>query len=234
MPGAPAHSDVHSEHPIDPEASQHHAARPRRRRPRGPCRPRPSCRPRPGDVPPALLAEPGADDPAGGDQRDGHGLVRLLPRLLGDGPAGARARVARVLVGRLALPRRGRGRAAGAPAGDDAAHLDGHRRRLRGLDGHEPRLARPRLLVGAGRAGHDHAAGPLAGDEGDRPGPGCAAGAGRAAARRGRAGRPRRPGRRRVALADLPSRRRRAGPPRAPGSPPTARSSRATPSSTSP
>ena len=35
----------------------------------------------------------------------------------------------------------------------------------------EPRLVRPRVLVGARRAGHDHAARPLAGDEGDRPGP---------------------------------------------------------------
>ena len=40
-----------------------------------------------------------------------------------------------------------------------------------GVDGHQPRLARPRVLVGARRAGHDHAARPLAGDEGDRPGP---------------------------------------------------------------
>ena len=36
-------------------------------------------------------------------------------------------------------------------------------------------LVRPRLLVGAGRPGHDHAARPLAGDEGHRPGPGALA-----------------------------------------------------------
>ena len=45
-----------------------------------------------------------------GDQRDGHGLVRLLPRLLRDGPARPGARVDRVLVGRLAVPRRRRRR----------------------------------------------------------------------------------------------------------------------------
>ena len=55
-------------------------------------------------------------------------------------------------------------------AGDDAADLDGDHRRVRGVAGDQPRVARPRLLVGAGRAGHDHAARPLAGDEGDRPG----------------------------------------------------------------
>ena len=45
-----------------------------------------------------------------------------------------------------------------------------------------------------GAAGHHHAARPLAGDEGPRPGPGRARRPRRTAARRGRAGRPRRPG----------------------------------------
>ena len=61
----------------------------------------------------------------------------------------------------------------------------------------EPRLVRPRVLVGARRARHHHAARPLAGDEGDRPGAGRAGRARRAAARRGRARRRRRSGRRR-------------------------------------
>ena len=51
-------------------------------------------------------------------------------------------------------------------------------------------LVRSRLLVGAGRADHHHAARALAGDEGHRPGPGRARRAGRAAPRRRRAGRP--------------------------------------------
>ena len=117
------------------------------------------------------------------------------------------------------------------PAGDDAADLDGDHRRLRGVDGDQPRLVRPGVLVGAGRAGHDHAARPLAGDEGDRPGPRRARRAGRAAARRRR------------------DRRRRRRPTRcrstscrsatscwcapAAGCRPTARSSTARPSSTS-
>ena len=50
------------------------------------------------------------------------------------------------------------------------------------------RPVRPGLLVGTGRAGDHHAARALAGDEGHRPGAGCARCAGRAAARRRRAG----------------------------------------------
>ena len=154
------------------------ARRPRRARPRA--------------VPAPLLAEPAPDPAARRDQRDGDGLVRLRARLHRDRAARAGARLDRLLVGRVAVPGRWRRRGPGPPAGDDAADLDGHHRRLRGVDGHEPRPARPRVLVGAGRAGHDHAARPLAGDEGDRPGPGCARRARRAAAGRGRARRRRR------------------------------------------
>ena len=75
---------------------------------------------------------------------------------------------------------------------------------------------RPGLLVGAGRAGHHHAARPLAGDEGDRPGPGRAGGAGRAAAGRRRAGH--RGRRRRAGAGRRPAgRRHRAGALRRPG-----------------
>ena len=55
-----------------------------------------------------------------------------------------------------------------------------------GVDGDQPRVARPRVLVGAGRARDDHAARSLAGDEGDRPGTERARRPRRAAARRGR------------------------------------------------
>src|SRR3989337_1159780 len=48
-------------------------------------------------------------------------------------------------------------------AGDDAADRHGHHRRLCRVVGHELEMVRPRVLVGAGRAHHHHAAGPLAG-----------------------------------------------------------------------
>ena len=86
-----------------------------------------------------------------------------------------------------------------------------------GLDGHVARMVRPRLLVGARRPRHDHAAGPLAGDEGPRPGPGRPRRARRAAAGRGRAGptrRHRRVGRRSTTCGVG---RRGAGPRRRPG-----------------
>ena len=86
----------------------------------------------------------------------------------------------------------GAGRAAQPPAGHDAAHLPGHPGRLRGQCRHPVRRVRPGVLVGAGPADRDHAAGPLAGDAGPRPGlqrPGCPGGA---AAGRGRAGHRRR------------------------------------------
>src|SRR4029453_17182102 len=92
-------------------------------------------------------------------------------------------RVDRVLVGRLAVPRGWRCRAASPPARDDAADLDGDRRGLRRFDGHQPGCVRPGLLVGAVGARHDHAAGPLAGDEGHRAGPGRTGRPGRAAPR---------------------------------------------------
>ena len=58
------------------------------------------------------------------------------------------------------------------------------------------RRVRPGVLVGAGPADRDHAAGPLAGDAGPRPGLQRAGRPGGAAARRGRPGHPRRgPGR---------------------------------------
>ena len=53
--------------------------------------------------------------------------------------ARAGARLGRVLVGRLAVPRRRRGRGPRPPAGDDAADLDGDHGRLRGVDGDQPR-----------------------------------------------------------------------------------------------
>ncbi len=94
------------------------------------------------------------------------------------------------------------------------------------------RLARPRVLVGARRAGDDHAARPLAGDEGDRPGPRCAGRAGRAAARRRRTRSRATPSepvvRRRAAVGDVVL--VRAG---APGAGRRRRSSTAPPSSTS-
>ena len=94
------------------------------------------------------------------------------------------------------------------------------------------RLVRPRVLVGAGAARDDHAARALAGDEGDRSGARRAGGAGRAPARRSRAGHgrrcdragpDRRPGGGRPGAGPI----RRAGPGR------RSRSSRARPSSTS-
>ena len=119
------------------------------------------------------------------------------------------------------------------PAGDDAADLDGDHRRLQRLDGHQPRVVRPRLLVGAGRPRHDHAPRPLAGDEGDRPGPGRPGGPRRADPRRGRADRAPTARSSPSPVGDLG--RRRAwcwcGP--ADGCRPTARSSTAPPSSTS-
>ena len=50
-----------------------------------------------------------ADDPDRGDQRDGHGLVRLRPGLPGHAPGRPGARHVRVLLGRLAVPGRRRG-----------------------------------------------------------------------------------------------------------------------------
>ncbi len=90
---------------------------------------------------------------------------------------------------------------------------------------------RSRVLVGTRRAGHDHAAGALAGDEGDRPGAQRARCARRAAARRGRPDRRRHdPLRRRSRISrsatwcwSVP----------AVGCPPTERSSTAVPSWTS-
>ena len=155
------------------------------------------------------------DHPARGDEPHGDGLVQLLHRLPGDVVARAGARVVRVLVGWLAVPRRRRRRGPRPPARDDAADLAGDHRRLRVVDGDQPRLARPGVLVGARRAGDDHAARPLAGDEGDRPGPRCAGRAGRAVARRRRGDRRRRDPHRRGGRAV--GRRRRAGPSRRPG-----------------
>ena len=117
---------------------------------------------------------------------DWFGYELDFPGMSADRPG---ARIGRVLLGRLAVPRRRRRRTEGAPARDDAADLDGDRRRVRRVARVEPRLVRSRVLVGARRAGHDHAARPLAGDEGDRPSPGRARGTGRAAARRRRADR---------------------------------------------
>ena len=82
--------------------------------------------------------------------------------------------------------------AQGPPARDDAADRDGDHGRLRGVAGDLARPVRPRFLVGAVGAGHDHAARPLAGDEGARPSTGRGRCARRAAARRRRARRRRR------------------------------------------
>ena len=119
-------------------------------------------------------------------ERDGDGVVRLRAR--------ATSRWVGPVLGTFVFLWGGWPFLAGAVAEvraprarDDAADRDGDHRGLDGVDGHEPRLVRPRVLVGAGRARHDHAARPLAGDEGHRPGPGGAGRAGRAAARRGRA-----------------------------------------------
>ena len=167
------------------------ARRPRRRRRSR--RPRQARRARPGDVPPPVLGQPAADDPARRDQRDGDGLVRLRARLRracrGSGRCSARSCS---------------GGAAGRSSPAASAEV---RDRQPGMMllismaitvayvasmATQPRLARPRVLVGAGGAGDDHAARPLAGDEGDRPGPRRPRRAGRAAARRRRGGRRRR------------------------------------------
>ncbi len=79
-----------------------------------------------------------------------------------------------------------------------------------------PRVVRPRLLVGARRPDHDHAARALAGDEGHRPGPGGPRRPGRAAARRGRTGHRGRRWRPSPSTARA-GRRRGARPPRRPG-----------------
>ena len=95
-------------------------------------------------------------------------------------------------MGRVAVPAGGWREAKGASARDDAADRHGDHRRLHRVDGHLARLVRPGLLVGAVAPGDDHAARPLAGDEGARPGPGRARGPRRPPARRGRAHRTRR------------------------------------------
>ncbi len=134
----------------------------------------------PRDVPPQVLADPGAHRAGRGDQRHGAGVVRLLARSSrGRAWVGPVLGYGDLLLRRLAVPRRRRPGDPGPGAGHDAADLDGDHGRLRRLAGHQPRLVRPGLLVGAGRAGHHHAARALAGDEGDRPGPGCARRAGR-------------------------------------------------------
>ena len=128
------------------------------------------------------------------------------------------ARHGRLLLRRLAVPHRGRRRAAVPPARDDAAGRHGDHR---GVRRQRPDLARhrrfrPGLLVGARAPGRDHAARALAGDAGPRPGLQRPRRAGRAAARPGRPGAPRRGGRggqpRRAR-----ARRRRARPLRRPG-----------------
>ena len=121
-------------------------------------------------------------------QPHGHGLVRLRARLPRHGLGRAGTGHRHLLLGWLAVPLRRMARGPRSSARDDAAHHHGDHGRLHRVDGHQPRMVRPRLLVGAGGAGHDHAAGSLAGDAGPGPGPVRAGRAGRAAARRGRAG----------------------------------------------
>ena len=116
-------------------------------------------------------------------------------------------------------------------AGHDAAHLDGDHRRLCRLARHQRGPVRSRLLVGAGRARHHHAAGPLAGDEGDRPGAGRACRPRGAAARRRRARHPHGAWRASPSTNCVPATSYSSV--RAPGSPPTAASSRGRPRSTS-
>src|SRR5829696_3391983 len=76
----------------------------------------------------------------------------------------------RLSLRRAAVPGGRPGRAAQPPAWHDAAHLPGHPGRLRGQCRHPVRRVRAGVLVGAGPADRDHAAGPLAGDAGPRPG----------------------------------------------------------------
>ena len=68
-------------------------------------------------VPAPLLVQPAADRPDRRDQRDGHGLVRLRARLPRRRLGRPGARHGRVLLGRLAVPRRrlAGGRAAASP-----------------------------------------------------------------------------------------------------------------------
>ena len=68
----------------------------------------------------------------------------------------------------------------------------GDHRRLRRITAVADRCARSRVLVGARQPHRDHAARPLAGDEGDRSSPRCARRAGRTAAGRSRTHRPQR------------------------------------------
>ena len=144
-----------------------------------------------GPVPGPVLAEPGPDRPGGPLLRDGPGVAAVHPAPvpgLAVGRAGAGND--RVPLRRPAIPRGRCRRAAQPPAGHDAAHLPGHPGRLRGQRRHRVRRVRPGVLVGAGPADRDHAAGPLAGDAGPRPGLQRAGRPGGAAARRGRPGHP--------------------------------------------
>ena len=62
-----------------------------------------------GGVPAAVLVEPAADRPGRGDQRDGHGLVRLRARLRRHRVGRSGARLGHLRLGRLAVPRRAAG-----------------------------------------------------------------------------------------------------------------------------
>ena len=204
----------------------------RRRCPRRP-RARQARRSRPGDVPPPVLAEPAADHPG----------RRHQPRWSWTGSATSSTsrawRWVGPVLGTIVFFWGGWPFLAGGVA-EVRDRQPGMMLLISmaiivayvGVAGHQPRLARPRVLVGAGGAGHDHAARPLAGDEGDRPGQRRARGAGRAAARRGRASSTA-TARRDGAARRPAARRRRARPPRRARPGRRRRSSRARPSSTS-
>ena len=120
--------------------------------------------------------------------------VRLHARLRRHRLDLAGARHGRLPLRRLAVPdRRGRASSAARQPGMMLLIAMAITRRVRRVAG-RPALGWFDLDFWweLARAGHDHAARPLAGDEGDRPGPGRARRARRAAARRGRTGRDRR------------------------------------------
>ena len=204
-----------------PRPSRARGARAPRRRHRS-RRPGSACRALRGDVPGSLLVVVRPDHPRRRVQRDGPGVVRLhravVPRI---GADTTRPGHRRFLLRRVPVPAGRRRRDPSPPARDDAADRDGDHRRLHRIGGDGARLVRPRVLVGARRPRHHHAARPLDGDAGDRPGPGRPPRPGRAVARQrrthhrhgdGGGGDRRPPGRRRGAGATRgPGTRRRGG-----------------------
>ena len=183
-------------HPTPGRAAAHTPARAPRHGAAAPGhRPRRPPRPRRG-VPPALLVEPAADRPGRRDQPDGHGVVRLRARLPGDRPGRPGPRHRRSSSG-----------AAGRSSSGGWSEIQRRQPGMMLLIAMAISVAYAASLATTlgwfdlefwwelAALDHDHAARPLAGDEGPRPGAVGARGARRAAARRSRARRRRRHGR---------------------------------------